>query len=219
MTKAREAADSIGKAGRGASFLLPAFSPYYVPYFPLFLRSHQDIPRNHVNVCTHIHAPPAFSFLSVLPLVSVDLLSHPSLRRSPSASPHRFTAFVLLTVLVTIVHTCVSVCAFVCVYAPRLNRRARFHVARDSTLAAARGRLCTWVNGKMSFETFLGRSRSPHCQSCTRAIPLARKRSGTVTSLDDGAGQRDFSLNFGLRRRDRDTSPHGRLKYTASLIR
>lgn len=30
---------------------------------------------------------------------------------------------------------------------------------------AAGGHLYTWVNGKMSFETFLGRSRSPHCQS------------------------------------------------------
>ena len=33
---------------------------------------------------------------------------------------------------------------------------------------AVRGQLYTWVNGKMSFETFLGRSQSPHCQSYTR---------------------------------------------------
>lgn len=39
MTKARGAFDSIGKAAREASFLLPAFSPYYAPYFPLFLCS------------------------------------------------------------------------------------------------------------------------------------------------------------------------------------
>lgn len=34
--------------------------------------------RNPMNVHAHTHAPPAFSFLSVLPLVSVDLLFYPS---------------------------------------------------------------------------------------------------------------------------------------------
>lgn len=48
MTKARGAFDSIGKAGRGASFLLPAFSPYYAPYFPLFLCTY-------VQHCTQMH--------------------------------------------------------------------------------------------------------------------------------------------------------------------
>lgn len=55
MTKARGAADSIGKAGRGASFLLPAFSPYYVPYFPLFLRSRANHTHTYTRPNTHIH--------------------------------------------------------------------------------------------------------------------------------------------------------------------
>lgn len=45
-----------------------------------------------IRICGQIHIYSAFSFLSVLPLVSVDLLSpillHPPCR-SPSASPHR----------------------------------------------------------------------------------------------------------------------------------
>lgn len=54
MTKARGAFDSIGKAGRGASFLLPAFSPYYAPYFPLFLCTYvQHCTQMHTS--THVH--------------------------------------------------------------------------------------------------------------------------------------------------------------------
>lgn len=73
MTKARGAADSIGKAGRGASFLLPAFSPYYVPYFPLFLRArarahrHTSVytrPNTHIYIHTY---PRSLSFLSSPP--------------------------------------------------------------------------------------------------------------------------------------------------------
>lgn len=48
-----------------------------------------------------------------------------------------------------------------------LNYYTRFHVMWLYAFAV-RGQLYTWVNGKMSFETFLGRSRSPHCQSYTR---------------------------------------------------
>lgn len=117
MTKARGAADSIGKAGRGASFLLPAFSPYYVPYFPLFLRSHHTHP-NHVNVHTyiHMHHPRSLSFLSSpsSPSIPRPIL----LCRSPS--PHRFTAFVLL---VTIVHMCTCVCVCTCIRASSQSSR------------------------------------------------------------------------------------------------
>lgn len=204
MTKARGAADSIGKAGRGASFLLPAFSPYYVPYFPLFLRARAPIRIYiHIRGQTHIHTHmtdthshiPAFSFLSVLPLASVDLLSYPPSPshppcRSPSASPHRSAPPSFSSLLLYI-----RVYAYVCTCASSQSSYARFHVARLYA-PAARGRLCTWVNGKMSFETFLGRSRSPHCQSYTREIPLSRKRSPPprVVSLDDGAG--GITLNF-----------------------
>lgn len=116
MTKARGAADSIGKAGRGASFLLPAFSPYYVPYFPLFLRARARPPIPHLTYATkYTHTniyPRSLSFLSS-PLVSVDLLSYPP---SPS-TPFSFclsssfrAAFVLF---VAIVHTCTRVCVYV----------------------------------------------------------------------------------------------------------
>lgn len=85
-------------------------------------------------------------------------------------------AFVLF---VAIVRTCTRARARVCTCALSQSSYARFHVARLYA-PAARGRLCTWVNGKMSFETFLGRSRSPHCQSYTREIPLSRKRSAAA---------------------------------------
>lgn len=100
MTKARGAADSIGKAGRGASFLLPAFSPYYVPYFPLFLRArarahtHTDTrPRPYTLGQIHIYIhtyPRSLSFLSSPSgPPPVNLLSYPpspSTPCSPSAS-------------------------------------------------------------------------------------------------------------------------------------
>lgn len=173
MTKARGAADSIGKAGRGASFLLPAFSPYYVPrvlsVVPALARTdtHPVIRvRAHTHICT-----PAFSFLSVVPLISGDLSSYPSPRpprRSLSASP-RSIAFVHLDI--GIVHTCVYMCA---------SSQSSYEVSCRAALRstpAARGRLCTWVNGKMSFETFLGRSRSsPLSVIHTRDLAPCRSR-------------------------------------------
>ena len=57
MTKARGAFDSIGKAGRGASFLLPAFSPYYAPYFPLFLCARVQrctYTRTNMSICSSV---------------------------------------------------------------------------------------------------------------------------------------------------------------------
>lgn len=128
----------------------------------------------HVRPNTHTNIyPRSLSFLSS-PLVSVDLLSYPP---SPS-TPFSFclsssfrAAFVLF---VAIVHTCTRVCVYVHLVSIVVPRG--FHVARLYA-PAARGRLYTWVNGKMSFETFLGRSRSPYCQSYTREIPLSRKRS------------------------------------------
>lgn len=203
MTKARGAADSIGKVGREASFLLPAFSPYYVPYFPLFLRARaytthtHTIPlphtyaSTHSYVCIYTHIV-VFSFLFVSPSspsTFCSILLRPR-RRSPSASLFLFLYLSLSVIpppssppLVAIVRMCVYFSRMrlcVCTCTPRLNRRARFHVARLYA-PAARGRLCTWVNGKMSFETFLGRSRSPHCQSYTRAIPLLRSSRRSLT--------------------------------------
>lgn len=182
MTKARGAADSIGKAGRGASFLLPAFSPYYVPYFPLFLHARartntRPHPYTYAGPNTHISA---FSFFSVLPLVSVVLLPYPPSPFTPfspsAASPHRSA---LPSSSSSLLYVRVHARARVCTCALSQSSYARFHVARLYA-PAARGRLCTWVNGKMSFETFLGRSRSPHCQSYTREIPLSRKRSAAA---------------------------------------
>lgn len=189
MTKARGAADSIGKAGRGASFLLPAFSPYYVPYFPLFLRArarahrHTSMytrPNTHIYIYTRTRVffpfcppPPPPPGTPAPPSTSCPILLHPP-RRSPSSlSPRRSAPpFVLLFVVVAIVRTC----ARVCTCASSQSSYARFHVARPRA-PAARGRLCTWVNGKMSFETFLGRSRSPHCQSYTREISRSRENA------------------------------------------
>lgn len=192
MTKARGATDSIGKAGRGASFLLPAFSPYYVPYFPLFLRARTPT-RIHIHTWPNTHTlyPRSLSFLSS-PLISVDLLSYPPSSFTPFSfchSPHRSalpsSSSSLLYIRVS--HICVWTCAL------SQSSYARFHVARLYA-PAARGRLYTWVNGKMSFETFLGRSRSPYCQSYTREIPLSRKRSlpRVVRSTIGG-----ITLNFG----------------------
>lgn len=184
MTKARGAADSIGKAGGEASFLLPAFSPYYVPYFPLFLRAHQHThTRVRRNIWVHVYAPThpcSLSFLSslsspcrpsVLYFSALDavLLLPLSLSFSLLVIPPPSSSSSLLYVCAYISR----ICSHVRVCASSQSSRTRFHVARLYA-PAARGRLCTWVNGKMSFETFLGRSRSPHCQSCTRAIPLLR---------------------------------------------
>lgn len=108
------------------------------------------------------------------PSTSCPILLHPP-RRSPSATllvvPRRLSSSSSSLLYVRVHAACT------CVRAPRLNRPyARFHVARLCA-PAARGRLCTWVNGKMSFETFLGRSRSPHCQSYTREICRSRENA------------------------------------------
>lgn len=196
MTKARGAADSIGKAGRGASFLLPAFSPYYVPYFPLFLRARTNThlhPYTRPNTLIHTHM---HRHTSTYTRVLFPFCPPSRLRRPLVLSSFTLHAVLLLPLLI-ILHRLRSLrhyCTYVCMCASSQSSYARFHVARLYA-PAARGRLCTWVNGKMSFETFLGRSRSPHCQSYTREIPLSRKRSPPPrVSLDDGAG--DFTLNF-----------------------
>lgn len=207
MTKARGAADSIGKAGRGASFLLPAFSPYYVPYFPLFLRARAHTHRHtstsaYTRPNTHIYTRTRvlFPFCPPLPplVLPVNLLSYPPSPSTPFSfclSPRRSAPpFVLLFVVVAIVRTCATR-VHVCMCASSQSSYARFHVARLRA-PAARGRLCTWVNGKMSFETFLGRSRSPHCQSYTRerspalekTLAAARRFARRCRWLDGGPG-------------------------------
>lgn len=195
MTKARGAADSIGKAGRGASFLLPAFSPYYVPrvlsVVPARARARaRTDTRTHSRTYTHIVHPRSLFFL-VVPLVSVDL-SCPILLRA-------LHAILLLPLLVpspssisasVIVRICVYMYVRICMCALRLNRHTRFHVARLYA-PAARGRLCTWVNGKMSFETFLGRSRSsPLSVIHTRDLAPCRSRENARLARDDGAPTR-----------------------------
>lgn len=131
------------------------------------------------NTYAHVYTRVLFPFCP--PLVSVDHLSY---LPSPSTTPFSFclsssfcAAFVLSSSLLYI---------RVCTCALSQSSYARFHVARLYA-PAARGRLCTWVNGKMSFETFLGRSRSPHCQSYTREIPLSRKRSPLRVVRSDDA--------------------------------
>lgn len=139
MTKARGAADSIGKAGRGASFLLPAFSPYYVPYFPLFLRSRAN---QHAYIYaakyTHTHITRVLFPFCPPPRLPVDLLSYPLLhppRRSLSALSSSFrAAFVLF---VAIVRTCTRVYVYTC--APCLNRRTRGFMSHGSALPRREG--------------------------------------------------------------------------------
>lgn len=112
-------------------------------YFPLFLRARaraRALTRTHSHTYTHIRInihrnTPAFSFLSIVPLVSIDHLSCPILLRalhghSPFASPRSF-AFVHLDISdCTYMYVYMYVCTSVYVYALRLNRRTRFHVAR-----------------------------------------------------------------------------------------
>lgn len=142
MTKARGAADSIGKAGRGASFFLPAFSPYYVPYFPLFLRAraHQHASASvYIRGTKYTHIP-AFSFFSVLPLVSVVLLSYPPSPFTPfspsAASPHRSA---LPSSSSSLLYVRVHARARVCVRVPCLNRRTRGFMSHGSTLPRREG--------------------------------------------------------------------------------
>lgn len=119
MTKARGAADSIGKAGRGASFLLPAFSPYYVPYFPLFLRARTPM-RIHIRIRDQMHTYTSNTYTRVLfpfcppprlrrPLVLSSFTLHAILLLSLSSSSFR-TAFVLF---VAIVRACTRVRVYV----------------------------------------------------------------------------------------------------------
>lgn len=178
MTKARGAFDSIGKAGRGASFLLPAFSPYYAPYFPLFLCTYvQHCTQMHTS--THVHVvyvcnilcPEKHTFTRVLLFFFFFFLR--SLRPSrfiPSFSICYIYSYLFLFpyVLNTFdVYMALSVRLSASSLFYHLNYYTRFHVMWLYAFAV-RGQLYTWVNGKMSFETFLGRSRSPHCQSYTR---------------------------------------------------
>lgn len=146
MTKARGAADSIGKAGRGASFLLPAFSPYYVPYFPLFLRARA---RTHRHTSTSVYTRPnthTYTRTRVLfpfcppplvpprqPLVLSSFTLHAVLLfcLSPRRSAPPFVLFV-----VAIVRTCARVRT--CVRAPRLNRRTRGFMSHGSALPQRR---------------------------------------------------------------------------------
>lgn len=179
MTKARGAADSIGKAGRGASFLLPAFSPYYVPrvlsVVPALARTRHapSNTRTHAHTHTHTCCTPAFSFLSVVPLISGDLSSYPSRRALravlflPLLVPSSSSIWTSVLYIRVHVHMCAS---------SQSSYEVSCRAALRST-PAARGRLCTWVNGKMSFETFLGRSRSsPLSVIHTRDLAPCRSR-------------------------------------------
>lgn len=147
MTKARGAADSIGKAGRGASFLLPAFSPYYVPYFPLFLRARPRTPTHvHVHMhsakYTHIYTRTRVLFpfcpppLVPPPSTSCPILLHPP-RRSPSATllvvPRRLSSSSSSLLYVRVHAACT------CVRAPRLNRRTRGFMSHGSALPRREG--------------------------------------------------------------------------------
>lgn len=163
MTKARGAADSIGKVGREASFLLPAFSPYYVPYFPLFLRARvhhthtQSLSRAYIRVdtftCVYIYTYSRVLFPFCLPLVSVDLLfytSPPSTPFSfclslslslPFSLPRHSTAFVASSrrycTNVRIFLAYAVMCTYM--YASSQSSCARGFMSRDSTLPRREG--------------------------------------------------------------------------------
>jgi len=185
MTKARGAVDSIGKARAEGPlsfyqrFLRITFRTFRCSYARAHTRTEKirEREREHaVRACTHTPARVLFSFR----LVS---LSSPSrLRLPPVLSFFALRAILLpldvvlpaFVLLVSLLYT-FSVCTCVQTRIHLVSIVVRwFHAQHDTT--AARGRLCTWVNGKMSFETFLGRSRSPHCQSYTRAIPFHASR-------------------------------------------
>lgn len=144
MTKARGAADSIGKAGRGASFLLPAFSPYYVPYFPLFLRARAHTntrphPYIYAGPNTHIY-PRSLSFLSSpsSPSSSCPILLHPS-RRSLLLLPLLIVPRCLRPLRRYCTYVYTRARAYVCVRAPCLNRRTRGFMSHGSTLPRREG--------------------------------------------------------------------------------
>lgn len=176
MTKARGAFDSIGKAGRGASFLLPAFSPYYAPYFPLFLCTYvqhctQMHTSTHVRVLymCNILCPEKHTFTRVL-LFFFFLRSLRPSRFIPSFSIcYIYSYLFLFPYVLNTFDVCMALSVRLSASSLfyHLNYYTRFHVMWLYAFAV-RGQLYTWVNGKMSFETFLGRSRSPHCQSYTR---------------------------------------------------
>lgn len=152
MTKARGAADSIGKAGRGASFQR-FLRITFRAYFPLFLRAraraHRHAPTA-IYICTYIymhasHRTPAFSFLSVVPLVSVDLLSYPSPRpphQSPSASPPRLFHRLRPSRHISD-STCVCVCVrlymYIYMYVRLVSIVVRGFMSRGSTLSRREG--------------------------------------------------------------------------------
>lgn len=127
MTKARGAADSIGKAGRGASFLLPAFSPYYVPYFPLFLRARTNT-HSHSYTQSNTHT---YRHTSTYTRVLFPFCPPPRLRRPLVLSSFILLAVLLLPLLIvphrlrSLRRYCTYVCTRTCVRVPRLNRRIR----------------------------------------------------------------------------------------------
>lgn len=118
MTKARGALDSIGKAGKRGPL------SFYQRFLRITFRTFRcscartNIYTNSLNAPAHtytyIYTRVLFP-LSVLPLVSVDLLfypHHPAPRSPPSVASRDFYAFVILA---TIMWVNLSVCVL-CVY-------------------------------------------------------------------------------------------------------
>lgn len=124
MTKARGAADSIGKAGRGASFLLPAFSPYYVPYFPLFLRARARAHR-HTSIYTR---PNTHIYTRVLfPFCPPPLVPPPAPRQPLVLSSFTLHAVLLLASLLVVPRRLSSSSSSSLLYV-RVHARARVYV-------------------------------------------------------------------------------------------
>lgn len=152
MTKARGAADSIGKAGRGASFLLPAFSPYYVPYFPLFLRARA---RTHTPTHVHVHIHSAkYTYIYTRTRVLFPFCPPPPLVPPTPRQPLVLSSSTLHAVLLLPLSSsfraafrplrrryCTYVCtrAYVCTCASSQSSYARFHVARLRALPRREG--------------------------------------------------------------------------------
>lgn len=128
-----------------------------------------------IHTYTHTY-PRSLSFLSSPPGPPPPSTSCPILLRPPRPFSFCLSLLVVPRRLSSSPSSLLYVRVHVCTCASSQSSYARFHVARLRA-PAARGRLCTWVNGKMSFETFLGRSRSPHCQSYTREISRSRENA------------------------------------------
>jgi len=201
MTKARGAVDSIGKAQAEGPlsfyqrFLRITFCTFRCSYVRTPKRAlvgrnrerekERERERKREGGGTHAHHTRAGARAHTHPRArSLFFPSSPSRLRLPPVLSFFALRAILLPLDVVLppsfsflVSLLYIFTVYVCARArtPRFNRCTRFHARHDTT--AARGRLCTWVNGKMSFETFLGRSRSPHCQSYTRAIPFHASRS------------------------------------------